>query len=53
MGDGEPAEVSADGETVEATVVIRTGVPEGSMFLSPLTLAEGPAGLGAREAVAG
>ena len=53
LSEGELAEVSADGETVEATVAIRTGVPEGSMFLSPLTLAPGPAELGAREAVAG
>jgi anaerobic selenocysteine-containing dehydrogenase len=53
MSDGERAEVSADGEAVEATVVIRTGVPEGSMFLSPLTLATGPAELRTREAVAG
>jgi NADH-quinone oxidoreductase subunit G len=53
MSDGERAEVSADGEAVEVTVVIRTGVPEGSMFLSPLTLATGPAELRTREAVAG
>ncbi|HEX6651955.1 MAG TPA: molybdopterin-dependent oxidoreductase, partial [Thermoleophilaceae bacterium] len=53
VSDGALAEVSAGGDAVQATVVIRTGVPEGSMFLSPLTMAEGPAELRAREAVAG
>ena len=37
-----------------AAVVIRTGVPDGSVFLSPMTLAEGPAEVRTRqEAVAG
>ena len=53
LSDGDLAEVHADGDAVEATVVVRTGVPEGSIFLSPLTLAEGPAEVRAREAVAG
>ena len=51
--EGELAEVHADGDSVQATVVVRTGVPAGSIFLSPLTLAEGPAQVRAREAVAG
>ncbi len=51
--EGELAEVHADGDSVQATVVVRTGVPAGSIFLSPLTLAEGPAEVRAREAVAG
>jgi hypothetical protein len=38
---------------VRATVVIRTGVAAGSVFLSPQSLAEGPAEVRAREAVAG
>jgi NADH-quinone oxidoreductase subunit G len=53
LSDGELAEVNAGGDPVQATVVIRTGVPEGSLFMSPLTLAEGPAEIRAREAVAG
>ena len=54
VSDGEAVEVQADGDSVEATVVIRTGVPDGSIFLSPLTLAEGPAEVRTRQqAVAG
>jgi NADH-quinone oxidoreductase subunit G len=53
LTDGEVADVNAGADSVRATVVIRTGVPAGSIFLSPLTLAEGPAELRAREAVAG
>jgi NADH-quinone oxidoreductase subunit G len=51
--DGELAEVHAGDDSVQATVVIRTGVPAGSIFLSPQTLTEGPAEVRAREAVAG
>jgi NADH-quinone oxidoreductase subunit G len=52
--DGDIAEVHAGDDAVEATVVIRTGVPDGSIFLSPLTLAEGPAEVRTRQdAVAG
>jgi len=51
--DGELADVHANGDSVQATVVVRTGVPAGSIFLSPLTLAEGPAEVRTREAVAG
>jgi NADH-quinone oxidoreductase subunit G len=54
LEEGELAEVHAEDESVRATVVIRTGVPAGSVFLSPLTLAEGAAEVRAREeAVAG
>ncbi|HKP21407.1 MAG TPA: molybdopterin-dependent oxidoreductase, partial [Thermoleophilaceae bacterium] len=54
VGDGDRAEVHSNGDSVEATVVIRTGVPDGSIFLSPMTLAEGPAEVRTRqEAVAG
>jgi NADH-quinone oxidoreductase subunit G len=54
VSDGDLTEVHANGDSVEATVVIRTGVPDGSIFLSPLTLAEGPAEIRTRqEAVAG
>jgi anaerobic selenocysteine-containing dehydrogenase len=54
LSDGDVAEVNANGDGGQATVVIRTGVPEGSVFLSPLTLAEGPVEVRTREeAVAG
>jgi hypothetical protein len=45
--------VHSGSDSVRATAVIRTGVPDGSIFLTPLTLAEGPAEVRAREAVAG
>ena len=45
--------MNASGQSVRATVAIRTGVPAGSIFLSPPALAEGPAEIRAREAVAG
>jgi NADH-quinone oxidoreductase subunit G len=50
---GDQAAVHADGDSVAATVVVRTGVPRGSVFLSPPSLPEGPVELRAREAVAG
>jgi NADH-quinone oxidoreductase subunit G len=54
VGDGDRAQVHADDDSVEATVVIRTGVPDGSVFLSPMSLPEGPAEVRTRqEAVAG
>jgi len=49
---GEEVELSANGDSVTATAVIRTGVPAGSVFLSPPSLAAGPVELRTREAVA-
>jgi len=51
--NGDEVEVEANGDGTGATVVIRTGVPSGSVFLSPPALAEGPVRIRAREAVAG
>jgi NADH-quinone oxidoreductase subunit G len=54
LSDGDTADLASNGDSVRATVVVRTGVPDGSIFLSPLTLPEGPAEIRAREeAVAG
>jgi NADH-quinone oxidoreductase subunit G len=50
---GEEVALLANGHTVNATAVIRTGVPRGSVFLSPPSLPEGPVEVRAREAVAG
>jgi len=50
---GEEAEIQANGDSVSAVVEVRTGVPKGSVFLSEPALAEGPAEVRAREAVAG
>ena len=41
-----------NGDSVSATAVIRTGVPAGSVFLSPPTLPGGPVELRTRQAVA-
>jgi len=49
---GDEVELSADGETLSATAVVRTGVPAGSVFLSPPALADGPVDVRARQAVA-
>jgi NADH-quinone oxidoreductase subunit G len=49
--NGDEVELSANGDGVRATAVIRTGVPAGSVFLSPPSLPEGPVELRAREAV--
>ena len=43
--------VHANGDSVEAAVVVRTGVPRGSVFLSPPSLPDGPVEIKAREAV--
>jgi NADH-quinone oxidoreductase subunit G len=50
---GDEIELAASGNSVRATAVIRTGVPTGSVFLSPPTLVDGPVEIRAREAVAG
>jgi NADH-quinone oxidoreductase subunit G len=49
---GDEVELAVDGELVRATAVVRTGVPEGGVFLSPPGLAEGSVEVRAREAVA-
>jgi NADH-quinone oxidoreductase subunit G len=51
LQSGDEVELAADGQTVPATVVVRTGVPAGSVFLSPAGLAEGPVEIRASEAV--
>ena len=51
--DGDETAVHAGGDNVTATAVIRTGVPRGSVFLSPPSLAEGPVEIKTREAVPG
>jgi NADH-quinone oxidoreductase subunit G len=53
VGNGDGVAVHADGDSVVATAVIRTGVPRGSIFLSPPSLPEGPVEIRNREAVAG
>jgi NADH-quinone oxidoreductase subunit G len=50
--NGDQIELAANGDSVSATVVIRTGVPAGSVFLTPPRLAEGPVEIRTREAVA-
>jgi anaerobic selenocysteine-containing dehydrogenase len=49
--NGDEIELSSNGDAVTAIAVIRTGVPPGSVFLSPPRLAEGPVEIRAREAV--
>ncbi len=49
--NGGEVELAANGDSVTATAVIRTGVPAGSVFLSPPGLAEGPVEVRAPEAV--
>jgi NADH-quinone oxidoreductase subunit G len=46
-------ELAANGDSVRAVAFIRTGVPAGSVFLTPPALADGPVEVRAREAVAG
>jgi NADH-quinone oxidoreductase subunit G len=45
VDSGDAVQVAAGGESVEATAVVRTGVPEGSVFLIGAQLADGPAEL--------
>jgi NADH-quinone oxidoreductase subunit G len=49
---GDEVELSVDGESLSATAVVRTGVPAGSVFVSPPALAEGPVEVRSRQAVA-
>jgi NADH-quinone oxidoreductase subunit G len=42
LKNGDDVELEVDGQRVSATVVVRTGVPTGSAFLSPPGFAEGP-----------
>ena len=51
--NGNEIELASNGDSVSATAVIRTGVPAGSVFLSPPRLADGPVEIRAGEAVAG
>jgi NADH-quinone oxidoreductase subunit G len=53
LNDGDEAAVRANGDEVMATVVVRTGVAAGSVFLTSSALQEGPVEVRAREAVAG
>jgi len=48
----DEVELEANGESVRAIAIVRTGVPAGSVFLTPPALAEGPVEIRAREAVA-
>ncbi|HEV7847077.1 MAG TPA: NADH-quinone oxidoreductase subunit NuoG [Thermoleophilaceae bacterium] len=50
--NGAEVELVAGGRSVRATAVIRTGVPAGSVFLSPPSLAAGPVELRSAQAVA-
>jgi NADH-quinone oxidoreductase subunit G len=52
LRNGDEVELAANGDTVSAIVVVRTGVPTGSVFLSSSGLAEGPVEIRTREAVA-
>jgi NADH-quinone oxidoreductase subunit G len=51
--NGDEVELAANGDSVSAIAVIRTGVPAGSVFLSPPKLAAGPVEIRTRQAVAG
>jgi NADH-quinone oxidoreductase subunit G len=42
VANGDEVELSVNGDSVSAAVVVRTGVPVGSVFLSPTSLADGP-----------
>ncbi len=52
VSSGDEVQLSQDGESISAVAVIRTGVPAGSVFVSPPALAEGPVEVTARQAVA-
>jgi NADH-quinone oxidoreductase subunit G len=49
---GDEIELSANGDRISATAVVRTAVPAGSVFISPPALAEGPVEVRAPQAVA-
>jgi hypothetical protein len=44
-------ELSVNGDRLNATAVVRTGVPAGSVFLSPPALADGPVEVRSPQAV--
>jgi NADH-quinone oxidoreductase subunit G len=48
---GDEVELDVSGHPVRATVVVRTGVPTGSVFLSPPGFAEGPVEVRSGQAV--
>jgi NADH-quinone oxidoreductase subunit G len=52
VASGDEVQLSQDGASVSAVALIRTGVPAGSVFVSPPALAEGPVEVTARQAVA-
>ncbi len=49
---GDEIDLEARGARIRATAVVRTGVPAGSVFVSPPALAEGPVEVRPRQAVA-
>ena len=49
----DEVELSTGGDRVSATVVVRTGVPAGSVFLSSSALADGPVEITVGQAVPG
>ena len=49
---GDEIELATGGDQVNAVAVVRTAVPEGSVFLSPPAGLEGPVEIRSREAVA-
>ena len=48
----QEVELEANGESIRALAFVRTGVPAGSVFLTPPALTEGPVEIRTREAVA-
>jgi NADH-quinone oxidoreductase subunit G len=49
--NGDEVELSVNGDRLNATAVVRTGVPAGSVFLSPPALADGPVEVRSPQAV--
>jgi NADH-quinone oxidoreductase subunit G len=49
---GDEVELSVNGDRLSATAIVRTGVPAGSVFLSPPAHVEGPVEVRAPQAVA-
>jgi NADH-quinone oxidoreductase subunit G len=47
----DQVELEANGESVSAIAIVRTGVPAGSVFVTPPALADGPVEIRARQAV--
>jgi anaerobic selenocysteine-containing dehydrogenase len=50
--NGDEIELATGGDQVDAVAVVRSGVPEGSVFLSPPVGLEGPVEIRSRQAVA-